>query len=265
MALMSVQFYSQSLCGSTEFKVILPNDVNEMTRKDNPHYARPTKTLVLLHGYSGTNTEWLLNTRILEISTECNLAILCPLGGNSFYLDGPETGRKYCTYVGKELIDYASATFGLSKKREDIFIGGFSMGGFGAIHTALAFPEQFGKALCFSAALIQHNVEAMKPDMPDDLANYAYYRFIFGEPEKMASSVNNPEYLLKQLKAQGRPIPGIFQCIGTEDFLYRENQLFRSFLTEQGVPFTYRETSGEHNHITVRHFLDEAIDFLLEG
>lgn len=265
MAMFSVQFQSQALCSLVEFKAVLPNDVPAAERARNPHFGRPTKLLILLHGYTGGYTEWLLTTPIIQMASQYNLAIVCPQGGNSFYLDGPETGRKYCTYIGQELVDYVCATFGLSKKREDVFIGGFSMGGFGAVHTGLAFPEQFSKILSFSAALIQRSVCEMTPDMPDSVANYAYYRHIFGDPAEMATSVNNPDYLVKQLVAEGRSVPGIFQCIGTEDFLYQENQMFRGLLTELGVPFVYREGPGNHNSETVNKFLPEALAFALEG
>lgn len=265
MATISVQFFSQSLCGFTDFKVIMPNDLPPQMKQGNPHYNRPSKLLVLLHGFSGTDTDWIYNTQIANFAGVYNLVVVCPQGCNSFYLDGAETGRKYGTYVGKELVDYVCGMFGLSKAREDVFIGGFSMGGFGAIHTALAYPEQFSKVLSFSSALIQHNVEKMTPDAADPIANYAYYRLMFGEPTALIESENNPEFLLKKCKAEGKPLPGIFQCIGTEDFLYGENQIFRAFLTEQGVPFTYYETSGVHDFVTVSKFLPEALSFLMEG
>lgn len=265
MATISVQFFSQALCGFTDFKVMLPNDIPPMMKEGNPAFNRPTKTLYLLHGFSGTDTDWIYNTQVGLFAGTHNLAIVCPQGGNSFYLDGPETGRKYGTFIGEELVNFVSDTFGLSKAREDVFIGGFSMGGFGALHTAFAYPQQFSKVLSFSAALIHHNVEKMTPDVPDPMANYEYYRMVFGEPALLGQSENNPETLLKKLKAEGKHVPGIFQCIGTEDFLYGDNQLFRSFLTEQGVPFTYREESGMHDFMTVSKFLPEAMRFLMEA
>lgn len=265
MANISIHFFSTSLCGFTSVQVILPNDVPPQMRQGNPHYQRPTKTLYLLHGYSGAEHDWMMNTQIGQLAGQYNLAVVCPRCGNNFYLDGPETGRQYATYVGKELPAYIHSTFSLSENREDVFIGGFSMGGFGAIHTALAYPEKFSKVLSFSAALIHHNVEAMKPDSFDPIANYAYYRMVFGEPEALPQSPNNPEFLLKQLRAQGKQIPDIFQCIGTEDFLYGENQIFRQFLTEQEVPFVYQEASGVHDFVTVGKFLEQGLKFLTEG
>lgn len=264
MATISVDFFSVSLHQFTSFKLILPNDLPPQMCAANPHFQRPAKTLILLHGFSGMDTDWLLNSQISQLAVMYNLNVVCPCGNNSFYLDGPETGRKYGTFVGKELMGYISRTFGLSSKREDVYIGGFSMGGFGAIHSALAFPEQFSKVLSFSSALIQHNIEKMTPGFEDSIANYDYYRLVFGAPEKMATSPNNPEYLLKELQKQGKALPDIFMCIGTEDFLYEDNQLFRQFLTERKVPFQYHECPGMHDFTTVGKFLEQALKFLVE-
>jgi S-formylglutathione hydrolase FrmB len=39
--------------------------------------------------------------------------------------------------------DYIRKTFGLCCAKEDTFISGLSMGGFGALHTGLAYPDTF--------------------------------------------------------------------------------------------------------------------------
>ena len=202
MAICTIEYFSNKLRQFTKFKAILPNDLPPEMVAGNPHFQRPMQTLILLHGYSGSETDWLYNTQISALAGRYNLAILCPNGGNSFYLDGPETGRQYGAFVGEELPDYAARLFGLSRDRADTFIGGFSMGGFGAIHTALQYPERFSKVISFSAALIHRRVAAMTPETQDPIANYAYYRHIFQEPSNLPASVNNPEYLTDALLAR---------------------------------------------------------------
>lgn len=265
MAICSVEYFSNALRRFVTFKAVLPNDLPPEMVGANPHFQRPMQTLILLHGYSGNETDWLYNTNISTLAGQYNLAILCPCGGNSFYLDGPETGRQYGTFVGRELPAYASKLFGLSAAREDTFIGGFSMGGFGAIHTALLYPDQFSKVITFSAALIHRRVAAMTPETQDPIANYAYYRHIFQEPALLPTSDNNPEHLVKALLAAGTPLPRLWMAIGTDDFLYQDNQQFRTFLTEQGVPFQYVEGPGVHDFLFVSAHLEQALDFLKEA
>lgn len=165
---------------------------------------------------------------------------------------------------GEELPSYAAKLFGLSTRREDTCIGGFSMGGFGAIHTALAYPERFGRAAAFSAALIQGQVAAMTPETQDPIANYAYYRHTFGEPAGLPESSRNPEYLVKKQLAEGKTLPRLFFCVGTEDFLCQKNRQFRDFLTEQKVDFRYAEAPGIHDFRFVRSQLENAMEFLTE-
>jgi len=45
MALFQVDFYSKSLAGVMDFKVILPNDTVPEMVQGNPHYKRSAKTL----------------------------------------------------------------------------------------------------------------------------------------------------------------------------------------------------------------------------
>ena len=171
MAVLTMEFYSASLCRAVTFRAILPNDVPPQMRC-SPHWGRPAKTLYLLHGYSGTSSDWMLNAPMAELAVKYNLNIIFPAGENGFYLDGVQTGRKYGTYVGQELVDYTRSVLGLSDRKEDTFIGGLSMGGFGAVHTALAWPETFAKAFTLSGALIIHNLKKLHPGEEDAVANY---------------------------------------------------------------------------------------------
>ena len=265
VALFYGSYFSDALRRNASFSVYLPNDVAPEFRTNC--FERPTQTLFLLHGYTGTGDDWARDTSILSLASQFNLALVCPSGENSFYLDGAATGRKYETYVGRELVDYVRSTFGLSGRREDTFIGGISMGGFGAIHTGLAYPETFSKIISLSAALITHKVAAMKPGAPDldGMANYDYYRLMFGDPEKLLESRNNPETLVKDLMASGKELPGLYLAIGTEDFLYEDNQIFRRFLEKQGYPFEYHEGPGAHDFAFWNPHIESSIRWLLSG
>lgn len=52
--------------------------------------------------------------------------------------------------------------------------------------------------------------------------------------------------------------------MGTEDFLYGENQILRRFLTEHGVPFTYEEGPGAHTFDFWDPYCRKALDWLVE-
>jgi S-formylglutathione hydrolase FrmB len=192
------------------------------------------------------------------------MAVIMITTGNNFYLDRKATGCQYGTFAGKEVVEYTRKTFGLSDKREDTLIGGLSMGGFGAIHTALAYPETFGGVVALSSALIIHDIANMKEDFQDEIANYDFYKEVFGDLSKVEESDANPEVLYQRLKESGAKIPPIYMAIGTEDFLYKQNQIMRKFLEENKANFTYEEGPGIHDWKFWNAYLPKGIDWILK-
>lgn len=265
MALIQTDYYSMALSKISNFNIILPNDLFPEMIVGNEHYNRETKSLYLLHGYSGTSKDWLLGTSIQELAVKYNLAVVMPSGDNSFYLDAKGTGRAYCQYIGKELIEYTRKTFGLSDKRENTYIGGLSMGGFGAIHTGLTFPNTYEKVIALSSALIIHNIKNKQEDYKDEIADYYYYTSIFGDLEKLEQSYNNPEYLVHRLKEQNATIPPIYMACGTEDFLIEPNRLFYKFLVNEKIDVKYSESSGMHDWTFWNQYLEKSIQWLLNN
>lgn len=67
---------------------------------------------------------------------------------------------------------------------------------------------------------------------------------IFGP--KIAGSENDLLQLLKDNQASSGPRPLLYQCCGTEDFLYDQNQSFREACAQTDLQLTYEEEPGEH-------------------
>lgn len=262
MALGKIDFYSQSLNRMVSFHVLLPGD--RISPEENPHYQRNMKTLYLFHGYSNSSWEWLLSSQITMFSDKYNLAVVLPSSENSFYLNGKGRGRAYCTYVGEELIEYTRKIFGFSKKREDTFVGGLSMGGFGALHTGLEYNETFSKIMALSSALIIYNVAGKKEDFVDEAADYYYYSSVFGDLDKVVESRNNPERIILDIKECGGQIPDIYMACGTEDFLLKENRTFHQFLQKQQIPVKYFESPGSHDFDFWNQYLETAIQWMVQ-
>ena len=103
------------------------------------------------------------------------------------------------------------------------------MGGFGAIHTALAYPQTFGTAIGLSFANIINKISRMKPGDPDSHANYECYRECFGDLEKVKESENNPEIQIKRLLANGEKLPELYMASCKVDFLLENDREFPRF------------------------------------
>lgn len=244
MAQITVKLFSNSLMRNTLFDMYIPNDRREdIPHEETVYSKRPMKTLFLLHGYTGFAENWVPS----YIAEKYNFAVVMPNGENSFWLDGLSTGHKFCSFVGDELVRYVRKTFGLAQNADDTYIMGLSMGGFGALHTAFAYPETFGKVAALSSALIVHEISDMKPGTNNGVANYDYYHECFGDLENVIESNSNPETLIRKLIADKKKIPEIYMACGTEDFLLENNRSFHKFLNDIGAVHTYMESTGGHD------------------
>lgn len=265
MANIEITFRADSIMRLTTFQMFLPNDVPSQIREGNPAYGREPKTLFLLHGYSGFYKDWALGSLAHEMAMKYNLAVVMPSGDNSFYVDGKGIGHSYARYVGSELVDYVRATFGLATEERDTFICGFSMGGFGAIHLGMQYPQNFGKIAALSAAMIVDDISELKPGERDAIADYDYYTSVFGELSELKKSKNNPEYQIKLRKQNQECIQPIFMACGTQDYLLRHNRKFYEFLVGEGVDVTYRESPGSHDWTFWNEYLEPAVLWMLNA
>jgi S-formylglutathione hydrolase FrmB len=262
MATGRMEFHADTIMQHANFCYVLPNDFIMEEIKDPRHYDRPAISLILLHGLTGTDTDWLYGGVAQEMSKQYNLAVFMPTAGNFFYLDRGYDGGNYASFIGDELPNYIRKTFGYCQTRETTIIAGLSMGGFGAIHTALAFPETFSSCIGVSSALVVRGIgENGKGN--DDVLPDLMVMDIFGDPADLLMSDKNPEVLYRQLKANGTKIPGIYFAIGTEDSLYGCNQDFRYFLEKENADFFYEEGPGEHNWDFWNTYLPKGIEWAI--
>ena len=155
MALMTLSFYAPSLRRTVPLTVMLPTD-KQLPGQPGYQNAAPYKTLYLLHGVFGSNYDWLSGTRVRRLAQDANLCVVMPSGDNKFYCDSPISGDMYGQFISEDLVKFVEATFPVSRRREDRFIGGLSMGGFGAIVNGLRHPETFG-AICAMSLFFEDN------------------------------------------------------------------------------------------------------------
>ena len=260
MASGRMEFHADTIMQHANFSFVLPNDVYMEEVKDLRHYDRAPKTLILLHGLTGTDTDWLYGGVAQEMAIQYNLAVFMPTAGNFFYLDRGYPGGNYGSFVGEEFPAYVRKTFGYCTCREDTIIAGLSMGGYGALRTALAYPDTFGACIALSSALRVYEFAKGEDTsvMPKEMI-----RDVFGDPETLIASDRNPEVQLRTLKAAGRPLPKLYLACGTEDTLIRPNRTFRAFLEREGVAHDYEEGPGVHNWTFWNEYLPRGLEKIL--
>ena len=152
MAILQVNYVSDALFRMVTLNVILPID------KVDPQGAyinkgKKFKTLYLLHGLLGNYTDWVHGTRVQRWAQEHDLAVVMPSADNSFYVNTAAPRNDYGKFIGEELVNVTRMMFPLSDKKEDTFIAGLSMGGYGAMRNGLKYSDTFSHIASFSGAL----------------------------------------------------------------------------------------------------------------
>lgn len=260
MAIIEVNFISKCLMRTVTFNAIIP--VDKFGPQTENAEQKPLKTLYLLHGIFGNYTDWVNGTRIQAWAEANDLAVIMPSGENRFYLDDEKSGELYGEFIGKELVEFTRKLFPLSDKREDTFIAGLSMGGYGAIRNGLKYAENFGCVIGLSAALVHDTWKDADNSAPIFTFRRNYYEAVFGEYDKVKGSDKDPKALLLKLKEEGRPVPKMYLCCGTEDGLVTANRDFRDFLNENGVDLTYVEGPGKHDWVFWDTYIKKVLDWL---
>ncbi len=265
MALIQVNYLSECLMRTVPVNVILP--VDKLTFPGMPkREEKPYKTLYLLHGIFGNYTDWVSGTKIQRWAEEKDLAVVMPSGDNMFYVDQEESHNFYGEFIGKELVDMTRKMFPLSRKREDTYIAGLSMGGYGALRNGLKYSETFGCIASLSGAMVVDHIAERTDDVPFFIDSRSFARSIFGDLDKAEESDMNPKWLVKKLKEEGKNIPRIYLTCGLQDSLLEANREMRDFLKEQGADVTYVEGEGAHEWDFWNRSIKDVLEWLpLEG
>jgi putative tributyrin esterase len=241
MALIECKFYSEVLGLNTSMTVILPQHTTTQIGMNNVTRGTLHPTLYLLHGLSDDDSIWLRRTSIERYVAEMGIAVVMPNVHRSFYTD-MAAGGQYWTFVSEELPRLARSFFPLSDKREDNFVAGLSMGGYGAMKLGLRKPEVFAAAASLSGALDMTNHFI---NSEDPTTKSKEYEMIFGK-EDIDGSTEDLLSLLKEVDRSTGPKPLLYQCCGTEDFLYEDNLQFRDVCRDTSLSLTYDEGPGNH-------------------
>ncbi len=240
MAFITCNFSSAVLQKSTQFNAIIPKGKES-----------GAPVLYLLHGLTEDYTAWMRYTSIERYANEAGIVVIMPDGARSFYTD-MAYGNAYYTFFVEELFNYIPTLFSVSKKREDTFIAGLSMGGYGALKFALRNPERFSACASLSGSV----------DVSDRLSHDPRWaeikKLVFGGNNTVDGTEDDLFYLLKNYK---HPDPvRVYLACGEEDFLYRNNLTFVDAISKAALPYCFHSAHGVHDW----KFWDEQIQYAIQ-
>ena len=240
MAVFTFQYYSKALNCQTALNVILPEVPKYDEGVGNP--GTPYKTLYLLHGLSGDHTSWMHRSSIERYANRHRVAVVMPNVGRSWYTD-TAYGENYMTFVSTELPQVCRGYFhGMSDKKEDNYIGGLSMGGYGALKIALTYPDRYAGCISLSGS-VDITRKGRTVDLP-------LWRAIFGFDLQSADQLAGTEHdiyaLVSKNHAAGLPFPKLYIWCGTEDSLLPANERLHQQLESLGIDHYYETSEDTH-------------------
>ena len=261
MALMQVDFFSRTLGVCCQANVILPQR-EQGIGMDGSGGTGSYPVLWLLHGASDDHTIWLRRTSIERYVSSLGLAVVMPNAHLSSYSNMAH-GLRYFDFFTDELPEIMSDFFPLSRKREDNFVAGLSMGGYGAMKLGLSRPDLYAAIGCFSAGNFIYRPFSNQA-RPARLSGKASRNLAVFGVEDMQALKGNPEFdhfaMAEKAMAENQPLPRIFHACGTEDFLIDNARLTADwFKAHPQFDYTYREGPGIHSW----DFWDEWIQHFL--
>lgn len=218
---------SEIMLGDMKYSIYLPESYDG---------TKKFPVLYILHGMDGNNNDWLQDNtggiwagggtlpayaKEYAEKTGKELIIVAPDGRNDFYCDKYNGGPNYMTYFFTEFIPYIETTYAIKAERDSRAIGGLSMGGYGSLYYGTLHPEMFCHVYACSAAVYGNT----GTPLPIDFIKEAYAA---GKIQEM---------------------PGFTIEIGTEDFLFADNEAFVKELDTYNVAYEYITRSGSHDWV----------------
>ena len=249
MALINLGIYSEKLGMQTSVNVVVPqkNTGGEIGVSNNVKDGR-FKCLYLLHGLTDDYTIWMRRTSIERYASEYGICVVMPDGARSFYSD-MKYGMNYYSYIAKELPQIIEGMFNVSDSREDRYIGGLSMGGYGALKIAMEESERYAGAFGLSpVADIRNNnfTETLTPVFGEDIPDEADLFYL------------TTKHNMDKVK------PRLYVTVGREDFMYDDNVRLNKHLENLNYDYTYVETPGSHSWELWDKTVQDALKWMLK-
>ncbi len=240
MAIINIKFESKALGKETSVNVIIPEK----------KYDGAYKCLYLLHGLGDDECSWLQRSGIEKYAEEYGIAVVLPCAEQSFY-SNMKKGHNYYDYIAVELPAFIEKTFNISDKRENKFVAGLSMGGYGALKVGLRESGKFAAIGSLSPCGDIAKLEGFD----------GYLTKVFGD-EPVVPEEDDILCLVKKHENDALK-PRIYLAIGLQDFLYENDKPLRALLENSTYDYTYAEGAGYHNWDFWDTYIQKVLCFML--
>ena len=210
--------------------------------------ARRFPILYWLHGL-GQDEQSFVNSGGLALLEDMrrehrlgDFILITPDAGRSFYLNSRDGHNRYEDFFIREFVPGMERRFRIEATRATRGISGVSMGGFGALHYGLKYPELFEAVSAHSAALMEKPPAAFTSG-----ARLGFLEDVFGYPIDTAFWQRNSVFT----DARHAPLHEhwriYFDCGDRDDYGFDEgNRALDRLLTSRGIPHEFHLYPGGH-------------------
>lgn len=239
------------------------------TPASQPDEGERWPVVYLLHGLYGKDGDWFtkgnigpLLDRAIEESRIPPMVVVAPGFGDSWYVDNPDEGGfgLVATALATDFVAAIDASLPTAACRRGRAIGGYSMGGWGAMLQGLNYPELYVGVMSFSGALYT----PLEPDdarlswVPDLFGN------AFGDPfDRERFNAGTPFALIAQLYPRTIK-PSFYQTIGDNDYwdMIEAAPVFHNRLKQARADATLVIGPGDHYWETWTRAIIPALEWL---
>ncbi|RAO98473.1 hypothetical protein PW5551_09665 [Petrotoga sp. 9PW.55.5.1] len=260
----SNSFYSEKIRGNMRYSIYLPSNYNNESRK--------YPVIYLLHGHDGNEISWKRKGLIdqtfdsmIEQGEMPPMVAVMPDAKNSWYVNSP-SGIMYESALVEDLTEYIQKNYKVYSNRENRFIAGISMGGYGALKLAFKYPDKFLAAASLSGAILKD----VPPEKETDLdgneikVREKFYHDAYGEPfDPVFWEKENVFNYIQNLKDCGLELPVYISC-GNEDYFYLYQGAVELYhqLRKNKIPTELYIKNGNHDWLLWSQEIKEVLKFI---
>lgn len=257
---------SHILADTVHYCVLLPPGYDSAPAN---HSSQRYPVLYFLHGL-GENEQTLFKTGGWNLIEDLrqqhkigDFLIVTPEARASFYVNSADGKVRYSDFFLQEFIPYIEAKYRIQRERKARAISGISMGGYGALRFAFAYPNMFSAVSAQSAALITDSPQELNAALRSGTPRGRLLGSVFGNPIDVRHwKENDPISLARKNKVGIAKLAIDFNC-GQEDeygFETGATALDR-LLQEEHIKHEFHLYPGGHSASYFAAHLGEVMEF----
>jgi S-formylglutathione hydrolase FrmB len=254
---------SRILGEAVRYCVLLPAGYDAGSR--NQRYP----VLYFLHGLGESEKSlfdtggWTLIDDLHQDSKIDDFLMVAPQGKSSFYINSANGKVRYSDFFVREFMPYIESKYRIRSQRAYRGITGVSMGGYGALRFAFAYPQLFGSVSAQSAALMTESPRELNGSGRSGLPMTGVLASVFGAPINLAHWRQNDPFVLAKKNKAGLLGQAIYFNCGDRDeynFEVGAKTLHRQ-LTAEHVSHEFHLYPGDHSFDYFLAHMAETLEF----